>query len=114
MPLKRMLDKGSFDPTAVTILLEAYHGVVAELGLEAPEEKVKAAKLLIDLAREQTDLDPTKLRDRVTDAMLNDSVVKMAPLEPSAKQARAALHRQSGDVVPHAGPIRPANDHSQI
>ena len=74
MPLKRMLDeRGSFDPTAVAILLQAYDGVLVELGLKTPEEKERAASLVLRLAQGQTDLDAAKLRDAATDVMLNRS-----------------------------------------
>jgi hypothetical protein len=73
MPLKRMLNQGrSFDPKAVAILLEAYNGLVGELGLQATAEKERAAKLVIELAQDQTDLDAVKLRDSVAALMLNE------------------------------------------
>lgn len=58
MPLKAML-AGSrvFDSEAVSVLLTAYQEVVAELVLRTPEEKEKAAKLVIRLATGQTRLD---------------------------------------------------------
>ena len=73
MSLKRMLNQSrSFDPKAVAILLEAYNGLVGELGLRATAEKERAAKLIIELAQDQTDLDAVKLRDRVAALMLNE------------------------------------------
>jgi hypothetical protein len=73
MPLKAML-AGSrvFDCEAVTVLLTAYQEVVAELGLRTPEEKEKAAKLVIRLATGQTDLDAVKLSNAMSDSMLNE------------------------------------------
>lgn len=73
MPLKAML-AGSrvFDCEAVTVLLTAYQEVVAELGLRTPEEKEKAAKLVIRLATGQTDLDAVKLSNAVSNSMLNE------------------------------------------
>jgi hypothetical protein len=74
MPLKRTLNQSrSFDPKAVAILLEAYKGLVGELGLRATAEKERAAKLIIELAQDQTDLDAVKLRDGVAALMLNES-----------------------------------------
>jgi hypothetical protein len=68
-----MLNQGrSFDPSAVAILLKAYNGLVGELGLRADGEKERAAKLIIALAQDQTDLDAVKLRDRVAALMLNE------------------------------------------
>jgi hypothetical protein len=73
MPLKRMLNEsGSFEPKAVAILLEAYDGVVDELGLQSIEEKEKAAKLILRLAQSQADLDAAKLRDDAAGIMLNE------------------------------------------
>jgi len=73
MPRKRMLNQSrSFDPKAVAILLEAYNGLVSELGLRATVEKERAAKLVIELAQDQSELDAVKLRDRVAALMLNE------------------------------------------
>jgi hypothetical protein len=51
-----------FDPRAVAVLVETFNGVVAELGLQAPAERERAAKIVIRLPRGQTDLDTGKLR----------------------------------------------------
>ena len=73
MPLKRMLDQsGSFDPKAVAIMLEAYGGVVADLGLQATDEREKAARLVMQLARSRSDLDMASLRSGVTDLIRNE------------------------------------------
>jgi hypothetical protein len=78
MPLRRLLEesrtsgRGSFDPKCVAILRDAYKAVIADLGLRAPEEKEKAAKLVIRLAQGHAGLDAIKLRDAVTDSMLNE------------------------------------------
>jgi hypothetical protein len=74
MPLKRMLDDNrNFDPKAVAILLEAFDGVVTELGLRAPLEKERAAQLIIRLALGQPDLDAAALRDGTAALMRNES-----------------------------------------
>jgi len=62
----------SFDPKAVAILLEAYNGLVGELGLRAAEEQERAAKLIIALAQDQTALDALKLRDSAAALMLSE------------------------------------------
>ena len=73
MPLKRLLDEsGSFDPKVVAIMLEAYAGVVAALGLQATDEREKAAGLVMQLARSRVDLDPASLRNDVTDLIRNE------------------------------------------
>lgn len=67
------VDEGrSFDPKAIAILLEAYAGVVVELGLRAPAERERAAKYIIRLARRHTDLDASRLRDGAASSMLNE------------------------------------------
>lgn len=73
MPLKHMLDEGgSFDPKAVAIMLEAYDGVVADLRLHAADEREKAARLVMQLARGRADLDSASLRSGVTDLIRNE------------------------------------------
>ena len=63
MPLKRLLNENrTFDPKAVAILLEAYDGAVAELGLTTLAEKEEAARIILHLALSQTELDATTLR----------------------------------------------------
>ena len=63
MPLKRLLNENrTFDPKAVAILLEAYDGAVAELGLITLGEKEEAAKIILQLAFSQTEHDATTLR----------------------------------------------------
>jgi hypothetical protein len=54
---------GSFDPEAVAALLGAFNGIVAELGLQATEDRERAATLIIQLALGQADLDAAKLRE---------------------------------------------------
>ena len=74
MPLKRWLDEsGSFDPKAVAIMVEAYDGVVADLRLQATDEKEKAARLVMQLARGRADLDIASLRNGVTDLIRNEA-----------------------------------------
>ena len=62
MPMLRLLEGRSFDPRSVAILVEAFNGVVTELGLQAPPARERAAKIVIRLAHNQTDLDTAKLR----------------------------------------------------
>lgn len=73
MPLKRMLDESrSFDPKAVAIMLDAYDRVIADLRLQAAGEREKAARLVMQLARGQAELDPASLRSGVTDLIRNE------------------------------------------
>jgi hypothetical protein len=61
MPMLSLLESGSFDPTCVAVLVETFNGVVAELRLQTPAERKRAAKVVIRLARDQTHLDAAKL-----------------------------------------------------
>ena len=73
MPLKRWLDEsGSFDPKAVATMLEAYDEVVADLGLQAADEREKAARLVMQLARGRSDFNSASLRSGVTDLIRNE------------------------------------------
>ena len=73
MPLKRLLDEsGSFDPKAIAIMVEAYDGVVADLGLRAADQREKAARLVMQLARSRMELDTASLRSSVTDLFRNE------------------------------------------
>jgi hypothetical protein len=56
MLLTRILGESPyFNPEAVAILLEAYDGAVAELGLRTLAEKEQAARIVLGLALGQTD-----------------------------------------------------------
>jgi hypothetical protein len=73
MPIRRALGESrSFDPKAVAILLVAYDGLVAELGLQAAGDKEKAARIILRLALGETDLDAENLRAAAADVMLNE------------------------------------------
>ena len=70
MPLKRLLDESrACGPKANAILLEAFDGVVAELGLQTNADKERAAKIIIRLALGQHSLDTAKIRDRAVIAV---------------------------------------------
>jgi hypothetical protein len=47
LPMRRMLDGGTFDPRAVAILSEVFEAVVAELDLRDIADREKAAKIII-------------------------------------------------------------------
>jgi len=81
MPLKRSLDeRGTFDPKAVAILLEAFDGVVTELALREPAERERAAKLIIRLALGQANLGAAKLRDGTVAFMRKESGTCLHPV----------------------------------
>jgi hypothetical protein len=71
MPIRRLLEGGSFHANSVAILVEAFNGVVDELGLQAPLERERAARLIIRLAYDQTELDAAKLRAAAAALMRN-------------------------------------------
>jgi hypothetical protein len=74
VPLKRILGESrNFDPRAVTILLEGFNGLVAELGLRETAEREDAAQLIMRLARGRTELDATTLRDEAVALMRSES-----------------------------------------
>ena len=108
MPLKRMLDqRGSFDPEAVAVLLEAFDTVVAELGLRAPAEREMAAKLVIQLALAQPDLDAVKLRDNVLNLMLHETVTRLHWAAPLCVAAEILAHRfMAPSVAPRVAAAR--------
>ena len=73
MALKRLRDGSqNFHPDEIFILVRAYEGVVAELGLRSPAEQERAARRVISLAQGSTELDAIKLRDAVANSMLNE------------------------------------------
>ena len=53
MPIRRMLEGGTFEPKAAALLIEAFNAVVAELDLRAGADKERAAKIIIQLAHAQ-------------------------------------------------------------
>ena len=80
MPLKRMLEGRNFDSKAVAIIVQAFNEIIDELDLRTPAERVKAAKIVIELAAKEADLDVAKLRDEAIDLMRqNQSAVSMPP-----------------------------------
>ena len=65
-----MLDESrNFDPKAVAILLEAFEGIVAALGLQTDVDREKAAKIVIRLSLGQTSLDAAKIRESAVATM---------------------------------------------
>jgi hypothetical protein len=69
-----MLDESrAFDPKAVAVLLEAFDGVVAELGLRTIADREKAAKIIIRLALGQDSFDVAKLRNGAVATMRKES-----------------------------------------
>ena len=72
MPIKRMLKGRNFSPEAAALLVEAFHGVVAELDLRTAADKERVAKIVISLAGVKTALDAEALRDEAAGLMRNE------------------------------------------
>ncbi len=51
MPIKRMSKGRNFGPESATILVKAFHGVVADLDLRTAADKEVVAKIVIRLER---------------------------------------------------------------
>ena len=83
MPLKPLLNENrTFDPKAVAILLEAYDGVVAELGVPTIEEREGAARCMMQIALGQPDLEVARLRDETATFIRSESAaVRRSSLE---------------------------------
>ena len=97
MPMKRMLEvEGVFDPRAVAVLLEAFDGAVAELGLRTDGDRERAAKIIIDLARGRAILDAETLRDKAVGLMQGESV----DVHDLDLDHPGGLRGDQGDVAP--------------
>jgi hypothetical protein len=62
MPIRRLLDDRNFEPQSVAVLVEAFNGVVSELGLQETSERERAARTVIRLAQVHPGFDTPKLR----------------------------------------------------
>jgi hypothetical protein len=67
-----MLKGRNFSPEAAAILVEAFHGVVADLDLRTAADKERVAKIVIGLAAVRTALDAEALRDEAAGLMRNE------------------------------------------
>ena len=79
MPMRRLLEGGSFDPKAVAILLEAFDKSVADLDLRTDADREKAAKIVLRLAHGQTELDAAKIRSEVVRLMRREGAGRRRP-----------------------------------
>ena len=69
MPLRRMLERGVFDPRSTALLLKVFDETVADLDLRTDADREKAAKIIIRLAKGQADIDAAKIRNDVVRLM---------------------------------------------
>jgi hypothetical protein len=74
MPMRRMLEGGSFDSKAVAILLEVFETVTTELDLLEIADRERAAKIIVRLAQGKPALDAAELSDEVIRAIQKDGV----------------------------------------
>ena len=63
----------STNPKAIAILLEAFDGIAGELNLQGSAEWARAAKIIIELATGQMELDAAKLHDQAVIRMQNQT-----------------------------------------
>jgi hypothetical protein len=69
MPMRRILEGGSFDPKTIAILLDVFDETVADLDLRTDVDREKAAKIIIRLAHGEAALDAAKIRAKVVRLM---------------------------------------------
>jgi hypothetical protein len=69
MPMRRILEGGSFDPKTIAILLDVFDETVADLDLRTDVDREKAAKIIIRLAHGEAALDAAKIRAEVVRLM---------------------------------------------
>jgi hypothetical protein len=74
MPLKRMLEGRNFDSKAGAIIVQAFNETIGELDLRTPAERVKAAKIVIELAAKEADLDVARLHNETVRLMRDEGV----------------------------------------
>jgi hypothetical protein len=74
MPLKRMLEGRNFDSKAVAIIIQAFNEIIDELDLRTPAERLKAAKIVIELAAKEADLDVARLHNETVRLMRGEGM----------------------------------------
>ena len=74
MPFRRMLEGRNFDPKAAAVIVEAFNEIIDELYLRSPAERERAARIVIELAAKEAELDVAKLRDDTVRLLRQESV----------------------------------------
>jgi hypothetical protein len=69
MPIRRMLELRNIDRETIEILVEAFLGVVADLGLQNVPDRERAAIIMIQYGLGQADPNAEWLRDDVVALM---------------------------------------------
>jgi hypothetical protein len=70
MPIRRFVDEGVFAPQAISSMSEALAETARILGIEDDEiQRQIVARYIIQLSREDDNLDAAALRDRVFEAL---------------------------------------------
>lgn len=91
MPMRRMLEGGSFNSKAIAILLEVFETVTTELDLRDLADRNRAGKIIIRLAQGQPTLNEAQLSDEVIRWMQMDK-----PEDTQARLMRSKIPAQSG------------------
>jgi hypothetical protein len=76
MPMRRMLEGGSFSSKAVAILVEVFETVTTELDLRDIADRERAARIIIRLAEGTPALDEAELSAEVIRTMQRDHLWK--------------------------------------
>jgi cytidylate kinase len=76
MPMRRMLEGGSFSSKAVAILVEVFETVTTELDLRDIADRERAARIIIRLAEGAPALDEAELSAEVIRMVQRDHVWK--------------------------------------
>jgi hypothetical protein len=103
MPMRQMLEGGSFDPKAVATFVEVFETVTTELDLHDVADRERAAKIIIGLARGKPTLDGAELGDKVLRLMRIDGRYVRSAARPTRPQAgRSTASDQSPPDVRQA------------
>ena len=70
--LRRMLEGRNFDSKAAAVLVEAFNEIIDELDLRTIADRERAARIVIELAAKEAELDVAKLRDEAGDLIRNE------------------------------------------
>jgi hypothetical protein len=78
MPLRPMLEGRNFDSKAAAVIVEAFNEIIDELSLRTPAERERAARIVIQLAAIEAELDVAKLRDDTVRLLRQEKVIVSA------------------------------------
>ena len=83
MPIARMLDQGSIEPAAMTLIAKVYDGIICSFGLAEAELRAKelAARVVLSFATRHATLDADQLRAEVVAELKREG---LRPLDVTA------------------------------